>query len=97
MSAEAIAEVQQQLRTLDEDRQKPKEYKLLVYPRAKTWDLEEKVVERMQLFGGMNIYATDKCAWLKCYCKSVETASDAAAARRIVVEGETFCIVQCWY
>lgn len=91
--ADERKQLQWHLKTLDNDMIKPAEYGLVVYPLPKTFEIEEKVIERMKLFGPMNVYSSSGSRHLTCICESAQTAKDALNQESFVVDGQTFYIV----
>lgn len=86
--AEEIAKLDQYIQTMQRDQARPVEQHVVLYPAPSTWGKDEKVIERLQMFGPMNIYPSKDR--IHCVCQSAEMAKEMIATRRIVVEGETY-------
>lgn len=92
-TSDEYKEVQKQLETLHHDMTKPRDYMLVVYPLARTFDIEDNLIARLKLFGRMNVYSNSNSRAVMCVCESEQTAKDAKAAGQVVVDGQTFYIV----
>lgn len=83
-----IVRLEEYLRIMKRDYARPVDTQVMVDPPPATWSKSEKVVERLQMFGPMNIYPNQ--GYLHCFCQSAQMAAEMIATRRIVVEGETY-------
>lgn len=87
-AADEIAKLQQYVQRMERDYARPVETQVVLYPPPTTWDKDEKVMERLRMFGPMNIYPRKE--YIHCICKSAQMATEMIATRRITVEGETY-------
>lgn len=87
-AAEEISLLNQYTQRMERDMARPAELHVVLYPAPSKWGEDEKVVERLEMFGPMNIYPSKDR--FHCVCQSAEMAKEMIATRRIAVEGETY-------